>query len=181
MFPSHDRSANAIEALQKELSEAKESLKLKDSNIESSEAFLKEAKEAKAEVDKELAQAKENLEKVNKEAVASERLAKLVSAGLDEETAKALRDKFEGVDDAAFEGIVELQVAAVKKAGAEDKDDKNDKKKEDKEDKGDMSKASLEDNVTPNEAPEDSENEFEATMASAQAHFAEVIKNKAKK
>lgn len=111
----------AIEALEAEKEEAAKKMEDKEEEMKKMKADLDAALES-------LAAYKDKEEEMKKKEEMMKKKAALVEAGLDEEAAEASLEKFESLDDVAFEGIVSLLAAMKPKMPPAEDDPEMDKK-----------------------------------------------------
>lgn len=143
-------------AAQKEKFEEHEALIAElEEKLNKSEASQKESVESLQEKTKTLESVQAELDKMKAEAVKTNRVSSLVDKGVDKAEAESIVADFEGLDDAKFDKVVELQgklVEAAKNKMMEEDDDEK-KKKADKNKKAEASELEEEEeDVTPAEA-----------------------------
>lgn len=107
------QEAEAAKKMQEEMVKKEEEMKKMKAALESAQAELEAANET-------LAAYKMKEEEMAKKEKKMKRMAALIESGIEEEVASATVDKFENLDDAAFESIAAL-VAAVKPSKTEEK------------------------------------------------------------
>lgn len=109
------QEAEAAKKMKEEMSKKEEEMQKMKAALEATQAELLAANES-------LAAYKMKEEEMAKKEKKMKRMAALVESGVEEEVASATVDKFENLDDAAFESIAAL-VAAVKPAKKEMKEE----------------------------------------------------------
>jgi hypothetical protein len=107
-----------LEGLRVEKEEAAKKVAMKDEEMKKMKAELDEALEV-------LAGYKQKEEEMLKKEKKMKRMASLIEAGIDNESAEATVDKFESIDDATFDAIA-LLVAAKKSPMKDEKEPKED-------------------------------------------------------
>lgn len=107
-----------LEGLRVEKEEAAKKVAMKDEEMKKMKAELDEALEV-------LAEYKQKEEEMLKKEKKMKRMASLIEAGIDNESAEATVDKFESIDDATFDAIA-LLVAAKKSPMKDEKEPKED-------------------------------------------------------
>lgn len=110
---TESQEAEAAKKMKEEMSKKEEEMKKMQAALETAQAELQAINEV-------LAGYKMKEEEMAKKEKKMKRMASLIESGISEEVASATVDKFDSLDDAAFEGVAAL-VAAVKPPKKEDK------------------------------------------------------------
>ena len=116
--------------LEKTISDLKDSLTQKDNEIQLRDQTIAQKTQELETANEIIAAYKSKEEEMMKKEKKMKRMATLLEAGLDNETATSTTDKFEAIDDAAFEAMAAIFAAMKpKKEEKEDKEEMVEKKK----------------------------------------------------
>jgi hypothetical protein len=166
--------ASQVQAFESQIEEKQASIAEMEETIKSTQAKVAELEDALAKSTQELTQATEAVAEWKKKEKQQKRMASLLDSGLGEEEAAESLASFDGLDDEAFEAVVDLMKKKAIKKDEEDKD--KDKDKDGKEKKENPFAAEASEQEATAEVFEDVETS-EATMVEASVDEADELES----